>query len=467
MVRSAYVISDLHLGGEDATAGSPGFRMCHQVDLLADFITDVAAGNPAELIINGDFVDFLAERDGDGSWTPVELDAAAAAERLRRIAEVRSDRVVFAALRRLLDADHALTIILGNHDVELSYPAVRATLLELLGPRAARGVRFVVDGEAYVVGSALIEHGNRYDGFNVVDHDGLREIRSLQSRRQRWRDDLRFEPPIGSQLVAEIMNPLKERYPFIDLLKPEDGAVLPLLLAIEPSCRAHLLRILGMKMRAARHEPRSPGEPRRRGEVAAISDNDPVDQLAPLLDILGDAELDDIPDEPPAVQRRGEVANIAAERSRWDWALGVAELFARGGQLGDRLPALLRALRTLRADRSFATDQDDSAYARHAEAIAANGFAFVVFGHTHLAKSVRFEHGSTYLNTGTWCDLIQLPEPLFSGSDSDALAGLEAFVTVLLRGPRDSWVTRRPTYAKIDVDGAATRAALHMYKGSL
>ena len=46
--------------------------------------------------------------------------------------------------------DLRLTILLGNHDIELSYPRVRSALERVLGTEEGRGFRFVYDGEAYV-----------------------------------------------------------------------------------------------------------------------------------------------------------------------------------------------------------------------------------------------------------------------------------------------------------------------------
>ena len=88
-------------------------------------------------------------------------------------------------------------------------------------------LRFIFDGEAYPIGDALIEHGNRYDGWNAIDYDALRRVCSLKSRGQAIPPSLRLPPPAGSQLVAEVMNPIKRSYPFIDLLKPENTAALP------------------------------------------------------------------------------------------------------------------------------------------------------------------------------------------------------------------------------------------------
>jgi UDP-2,3-diacylglucosamine pyrophosphatase LpxH len=204
--RQVYVISDLHLGGAqdpDNPAGR-GFRIFTRTAKLASFL-DALAGKPpegprVELVINGDFVDFLAEPDPDtGSWTALKADPGAAVEVLTRIAGPDREGVVFQALSRFLGRGHRLTLLLGNHDVELSFPAVRRTLERLLGVDGRQDFCFLYDGEAYVIGNALIEHGNRYDQFNTNDYDALRRVRSLQSRRQ--------EVPRASRLTAPLSRP--------------------------------------------------------------------------------------------------------------------------------------------------------------------------------------------------------------------------------------------------------------------
>src|SRR5205085_9372924 len=96
---------------------------------------------------------------------------------------------------------------------------------------------FIFDGEAYQVGDALIEHGNRYDKWNQIYYDALRHIRSFQSRRQEVPEEYAFPPPPGSEMVRTVINPIKKEYAFIDLLKPETSAVLPILMALEPGFR--------------------------------------------------------------------------------------------------------------------------------------------------------------------------------------------------------------------------------------
>src|SRR5690348_14500830 len=100
--RRVYVISDLHLGGApDGRANGRGFRIFTRTPELVSFIDAVArrpAGDPrVELVINGDFVDFLAEIDPDHCrWTPLK-SAAQAEEVLGRITGPQGEGAVFDA----------------------------------------------------------------------------------------------------------------------------------------------------------------------------------------------------------------------------------------------------------------------------------------------------------------------------------------------------------------------------------
>jgi UDP-2,3-diacylglucosamine pyrophosphatase LpxH len=258
--RQVFVISDLHVGGVYPDSGDPedrGFRISTQVPQLTAFVTALAdkpPGEPAiELVINGDFIDFLAEGDSRScGWQPFIRDPEVATRKLETIVE--RDRALFAALGGLLSRGHRLTITLGNHDIELALPPVRKRLMELLGVEGHHEFQFIYDGEAYVIGDVLIEHGNRYDMFNVVDHDALRRHRSLVSRNQAVPDEQQFNAPTGSHIVASVMNPVKTSYPFIDLLKPETGAAVPILLALEPGARVKLGRLALMVTQATKHK---------------------------------------------------------------------------------------------------------------------------------------------------------------------------------------------------------------------
>jgi UDP-2,3-diacylglucosamine pyrophosphatase LpxH len=367
---------------------------------------------------------------------------------------VDRDRDLFAAFAGAVRAGLRMTILLGNHDVELALPSVRARFLESLDPDDTGRVRMIFDGEAYVVGDALIEHGNRYDGFNVIDHDALRRMRSAQSRRI---SDARamFEPPPGSRLVVEVMNQLKREYPFIDLLKPETSAVLPILLTLEPACRRHVLKVANLYLAASRRASDG-ARPNYEGDIAATTGGE-------LLEVLAE--------HMPHETARDFAASLAvpveqdiASRSSVLGMVRLALARDRDG-LARRLPHLLQALRALEQDRTFELETESPEYLDPAREIAAGGFRYVVFGHTHLAKRVDLGGGRTYFNTGTWADLIRFPSEIFATPDSQQLEALNAFITDLVEKKFERWLLFRPTYVRLDVDGdAVQRAELAVYE---
>lgn len=461
MRRRVFVVSDLHVGGRPPDGEDPGFRMCSRAPDLAAFIGQIAARDtPSELVINGDFVDFLAEPDPEtGAWAPLHTDPDRALRVLNTLFERAPD--VFDALGALLGRGHRLTILLGNHDIELSYPALRAALETRIGA-TGRDYRFLYDGEAYVVGDALIEHGNRYDAFNKVDHGALRVARSYMSRREPIPDrDLPPAPP-GSHIVAELMNPVKARYRFIDLLKPEKETAIPILVALEPASRAQLTTI-ARRLAQSRTHTGWLGR-RRTGEIASHGGmggfggdmlgggapgaspgselDDPLDQL--LAAALPPGDLESF-----LARTSAATGDIASSRIGGVWDLLVGK---RWTELDERMPALLAAVRAVQNTRCFdigvETDPDTLAAA---QSLAARGFRYVVFGHTHLAKDVGLDDGARYLNSGTWADLLRFPTDILDGTDEEAMARLKALVLDLSVG--DFVADAQPTWAELEVDG--------------
>ncbi|MBR0778788.1 metallophosphoesterase [Bradyrhizobium diazoefficiens] len=477
------VISDLHLGGRPPADGNPGFELCPAVSRrrLARLIRRLAArpdfmgdGDTIELVINGDLIDFLAEEP----FVPFTKQATEAIEKLERIIQncdrgSKEEESVFPALAEFVGLGNKLTVLLGNHDIELSLPAVRRSLASALtGGRPAR-VEFVFDGEAYVIRDVLIEHGNRYDGWNAVEYGALRAYRSSVSRGE---EPFPFQPPAGSRLVASIMNPLKRRYPFVDILKPENEAVLPILCALEPKLVLELkrvaplwlamLRTSGKLGRVKREETfiasgmpaalpateasgavlepaRTPDNPNR--EHTFRSTNEILDEAGRLAD-------ETLPQEP-----RGRVppgtGQIAVGVPAWlSSGLGLWDA-VRAGAAATRSRLLSRALRAQREaiGTTFDLDAKDSPYFSAAERLhAAAGARFVLFGHTHLAKSIALPSHGRYVNTGTWCPTMRLPPEFYEEEPSEkTLEGLTQFIMDLADNKIAHWTELKTFYGHI------------------
>jgi UDP-2,3-diacylglucosamine pyrophosphatase LpxH len=496
--RQVFVISDLHLGGVYGDPGNDedrGFRLNTHVSAVTRFVTELAERprgkgyQPAiELIINGDAVDFLAEGDGDPpTWMPFCADPAVAIRKLEAIAA--RDSAFFAALAAFLARGHRLVVLLGNHDVELALPDVRRVFERLLGA-GGRDYHFVYDGEAYTIGDALIEHGHRYDKWNVVDQSALRRVRSLQSRRLPVAPKYQFDPPAGSRLVCSTMNPLKQDYLFVDLLKPETELVLPILLALEPGFRALLADVLPLRVAARGHRLASAAMPMSEGDISMALDGaasagdlpfaflaDADDKAPNHLDalsstvrsVLGDeadnffAALDFESSSVGVARVPGE--DIASAWPRVNRALGLTRLLVSKNTdaVERRLPALLRAIRVIQNDRTFDPSVETlGEYEDAARELSSGGFRWVLFGHTHLARSVDLGNGARYLNSGTWADLMRFPAEILAGSEADGIASLHAFVSDLRNGHLRSWVTSRPTFVRLDVDESGRAASAEL-----
>lgn len=437
--RNVFVISDLHLGGDPddrVVPGNRGFRMCQQGTRLAQFLRELRhSALPVEVVINGDFLDFLAERDPHlGTWSSFYEDAEVAAQVLRIIARNREPEV-FEELRQLCAAGHRVIALVGNHDVELALPAVRRALFAEMGstPR----FELVYNNEPLVLGDAIIEHGNHSDDMNRVAWDQVLRRCAEEPRRLSKSERTEVLPPPGSRIVERLMNPLKARYPFVDLLKPETRAALPILVALDPSVLVKAPPLLAFLAEATVLGATRGIRPTFSRDLAARRGGDPM--IRALEDTLGVEDTREL------------LKEIGASETQID-------LSARPS-LGRRVSTsvLYRVLlRLLRGDGTPNLTSDDGPYLTTAKTLARNGFRVVVLGHTHLARHVEMEDGATYLNTGTWADLIFFPPSVLTAPKEQAIVELDAFLTDMEVGRLDRWIKQRPTYAWLSQDGDRT-----------
>lgn len=140
--KSLFVISDLHLGGAD------GFQICTARGRrrLAAFLRSIPEltpqGSQPHLILAGDIVDFLAE----APFAAFTTDDGQATGKLARIMDHGDTADIWSALHALVARGHPFTLMLGNHDLELSLPGPRRLLHERLG---SRGVEFLYDNQVW------------------------------------------------------------------------------------------------------------------------------------------------------------------------------------------------------------------------------------------------------------------------------------------------------------------------------
>lgn len=455
MAREYLVISDTHLGGKPGSGPRErGFQMMTNPGALAAFLTHAASATTADVIINGDLVDFLAEEHLSGDrWRAFTSNAEEAVAVFESIAERYSE--VFVALGLLAGR---LTLLLGNHDLELSLPDVRRAFQRSTNLGESE-YRFLFDNEALQVGTAIIEHGNRYDPANTVDYDGLRRVRSLHSRKMFVEaEDAGFTPPPGSQLVAQVMNDIKVDFPFIDLLKPESEPLLAMVLALDPSRRSELVRLAwtlrGVPGRAAgRLLGRSAAMPVFRAEISSSNDES-------ALELLLSAALR--PEARPVFVEREGPTEIGAAGAR-----ALLEGLLRGKSWGweQKVARIQAAVQALRDDQTFSTEVETGRrYLAAAEALSAGGrrFSHVIFGHTHHAKDLALGSGGRYLNSGAWADVMRFPTGIMDSNTEQARLALTEFLVDCGLGNESAYVEFLPGCVQILV-GNQTEARYRAY----
>lgn len=447
------MISDIHLAnGQPDMISNPAVLTQFIVQLPQLFPSDNESREQLELIIAGDFIDYLNIQEY-AAWT---ADPGLAVRKLQDVTDRSQFAPVFDALAQHVERGHRLTILLGNHDVELALPQVQAALLDRLRS-SPHDVHYVMDGRAYRLGRALIEHGNRYDDANANDWTGLRAIVSALSRGEPAPVEL--EVSAGSKLVIKVVNPLKDTYPFVNLLQPVGELLLLLLLEFEPSLAWQvdmLGRLLNSKRLAERN--RLGQQPRATRNVSAGGEGRvglaPAED-AELATLFGDTYRQ-LHSQANANVAAGDVLSLLVRPGRD----GLASFFERGEPVPiERLRKIRAALkRILDNDKTTNPDVADGPCGAAALRLlqGSRDLQAVVMGHTHLPRCARSETG-VYLNSGTWIDRLRIPHAVLADGEERRL---EAYLRDL-KEDRRSPCPPTCVELRVDVGGDVRAAALH------
>ena len=476
-----YVVSDLHMGG------LPGFQILRETRRLAGFIRRLSTQTPDRrlaLVLNGDVIDTLAE---DAVTGYVAMDNAVRV--VQDIIERDAFRDIWLALAEFVKAkNRTLVIVIGNHDIELALPAVQRMLVERLagGKLDARArIEFSTTGAGYpcTVGGEPVycTHGNEVDAWNYNRYEDLARLgRRLNVRQPLPADE--WHPNAGTRMVKEVMNEVKRRYAWIDLLKPEDSAAIGTLLALDPAQArklTSLASILPTKIVGGMVKDQRLGGP---DDPAATAPTGAT--LERLLGHDSNIMRAVLESPPPLGPRRADDMLRDAEHALGD-SLGAGG--SADGTLGtwqymwDRVTgwitgvpreeALRRALLDwLGDDTSFSLTAPDDTSRDILKAVHTD-FRFVITGHTHLARAIALGDGRAYFNSGTWIRLIQLTQAML-----DDKAAFKRVYDVLEDGKMASLdnaqvagggglVLDRTTAVRIYRENGATRGVLLVVKG--
>lgn len=429
--ESLIVLSDVHLGSDLVAYPPDGPARSRETDVDLTRLVDHYRGKPPprgrfRLVIAGDLIDFigivLPPESAVLETAPSEEERAHGLGNARdhTLAKLRAvlarHRPVFDAFARFVADGHALTIIHGNHDLELYWDEVRAeltrTLVASARSYAAREGRSL-DPSAFVErieyspwffyrdGVAYIEHGHQYDAYCATEHvlaplspaDPRRVARGFCEvllrfvvrqtpgltehghERMGIVDYLRFGHRLGlagmAALALRFVRAIRELF---RVRRAHLGDAARALRAQHDQALARFARARGLGLDRLRALKRLWVPPITR-TIAGI-----LGSL--LLDRLALATL--------------SVSALAA--------LGVAAIAHPGALLGALVvvPAWIAGQRLLSKRRKV--DAAPELAARAGAVASLFRAPFIVMGHTHVpARQALGEH-ATYINVGSWAD---------------------------------------------------------------
>jgi UDP-2,3-diacylglucosamine pyrophosphatase LpxH len=214
--KMVLVISDLHLSAGKNIRGRRNFLEDFHFDReLIDFLVYHSSGlyeeKEVELVINGDFLDFLAvpyvEFFDDEFWSE-----KAALEKLKII--MKAHRSVLQAMKQFLSKPNkTITYIIGNHDAELIFDSLKKEFISYFGPELETKITLRNDLHTHVpIPGVYIQHGHQYERAHEFDPNSS-IVESATSGKF-------FIPSWGSYYVINVINRYKQERPHINAVRP-------------------------------------------------------------------------------------------------------------------------------------------------------------------------------------------------------------------------------------------------------
>ena len=222
--HATLIVSDLHLGAE------PALDDFIADEEFADFLKHHASLWPElHLVINGDWIDYLqidpypekrARREDLEEVYPLRMTEDQAVAATQRT--IDRHPLFFRALREFLEQPgRRITILRGNHDIELAFPAVQQRVRVELGNPGTDKLAFPPvcywDREA----GLYVEHGCQFDTWNAFVQF---EDPFLDRKRRK------LETPFGSVIVKTFWNRVEREFPYVDKIRPMSDSVTALLM---------------------------------------------------------------------------------------------------------------------------------------------------------------------------------------------------------------------------------------------
>lgn len=222
--KKILVVSDLHLSAGRVVNNRRNFLEDFHYDLeLVEFF-EYYANHPnlsdveIEIIINGDFLDFLAVPYvpffDDEFWSE-----EAAMAKLKMMIEAHPK--VFRSMDHFLEKEnHKIVYIIGNHDAEMVFESLQKQFINTFHEKHRSRVSVLAnpDGQYWPVEGVLLMHGHEYEVAHQFDVN--HSIIADNTGRKF------FIPPWGSYYVTRVINRFKEGRGYVNAVRPVNKFVI-------------------------------------------------------------------------------------------------------------------------------------------------------------------------------------------------------------------------------------------------
>jgi hypothetical protein len=258
------------------------------------------------------------------------------------------------------------------------------------------------------------------------------------------------------------MNFLLPEHPFLNLLKPETEAAIPLVLYLNPDRIAiirHILALHNATRRAPTTQYDNNSEPRAQGNMGGkIVKNVSIESIFSKYSLA-------MPSSPPA---QGQLGGATTITDRYSWLVTHAKELRKNTKSmrqclssalslpdKDDLKSLQDFLRPLKEDNTFDLEIEKDEYSNAAQHLLSSGeFKVVIFGHTHLPKKIELaENTAIYINAGAWADIMRLPD-LALEDTTEGHQCLKDFLVDTQNGNIEKYIYRSLGYAEIVIKGS-------------
>jgi UDP-2,3-diacylglucosamine pyrophosphatase LpxH len=392
-----YVISDLHLGmGRLANDSWHPLEDFRSDAAFKKFLNFLAENKADELIINGDWLEFmqlepLAYQNNlfsvDGhrlGWSQDE-----SLQKLESCKAKAAHEGFFSDLSKFLaeNKNRKVTVMMGNHDPDLFWPNVQQEMRALLGSPSTAQLEFC---QTFVRrGTAHIEHGNQYCSPENKFYNPTNIFHQCAADGKE-----RLEMIWGTIFVMEFFNQIEDKLPFADNLKTQSRAIW---LGIRNGWVSGKMAAKFVKFLWGAGIPWSSIT----ANVLSPNEKEPEELIQNLEDRDLATELIDIYDNNPGFKSAFDQEIAATPEEDWKSINSERQQPVTLDQLE---PEVVGAAHTLGIFR------DEPEFRGAEQLLKQDGVEYVVFGHTHMEIDGHDPKARVkkYFNTGSWIGSIDL-----------------------------------------------------------